>query len=180
MDRPSPPPETARRFGVWMIVGACIAFLVIASFAFNDLLIGRVNPNREITTSVRGDGVREVVLDQNRAGHYVATGAINGMDVTFLLDTGATDVSMPFEVAQRLGLQGGVPTRVRTAAGVVTTYAVMLDRVTVGDIVRRRVRAHVNPHMPGDEVLLGMSFLRHLELIQRDRALTLRQSPNRE
>ena len=176
----SPPPETARRFGVWMTAGAWIAILAVASLVFGDWLAERENPNRRVDTDVDGGGVREVVLEQNRAGHYLATGEIDGTRVVFLLDTGATDVSVPLGVARRLGLRGGTPRQARTASGIVTTYAVVLDRVAVGGIVRRRVRAHVNPHMPGDEVLLGMSFLRHIELVQRGRTLTLRQHPDRE
>ena len=41
------------------------------------------------------------------------------------------------------------------------------------------MRASINPHMQGEEVLLGMSFLRHLELVQRDRELTVRQRAGR-
>ena len=180
MHRPSPRPESTRRLGVWMIAAAWLVLLAIASLAFDDWLIERVNPNRRSETRVLGDGVREVVLAQNRRGHYVATGTIDDAEVVFLLDTGATNVSVPLAVAQRLGLRSGTPMRTRTASDIITTYAVVLDRVAIGHIALRRVRASVNPHMPGDEVLLGMSFLRHLELIQRDRTLTLRQYPNTE
>ena len=180
MRRSPPRPNTARRLGVWMFVAAWIAFLATASFLFDDWLTERANPNRRTEATERADGVREVVLAQNRQGHYVATGTINGAEVVFLLDTGATDVSVPLAVARRLGVRGGTPRRVRTASGIITTYAVVLDRVTIGPIARHRVSASVNPHMPGDEVLLGMSFLRHIELVQRNRTLTLRQYPGRE
>ena len=121
------------------------------------------------------DGVREVVLRQNRAGHYVASGGINGQPVTFLLDTGATSVSIPASVAGRLGLKRGAAMRAHTANGTVTTYATRLDEVRLGNISLENVRADINPHMLGDEVLLGMSFLRKLEFTQRDRELTIRQ-----
>ena len=180
MHRPPPRPDTARRLGVWMFAAAWVALLATASLLFDDWLTERANPNRRIEATVRADGVREVVLAQNRQGHYITTGTINGTEVVFLLDTGATDVSVPLDVARHLGLRGGTPRRVRTASDIITTYAVVLDRVTIGHIVRHRVRASVNPHMPGDEVLLGMSFLRHIELVQRNRNLTLRQYPGSE
>ena len=103
---PSSPPETARRFGVWMTAGAWIAVLAVASLVFGDWLAERENPNRRVDTDVGGGGVREVVLEQNRAGHYLATGEIDGTRVVFLLDTGATEVSVPLGVARRLGLRG--------------------------------------------------------------------------
>ena len=161
-----------------MIVGAWVALLLIASVAFSQWLAERENTNRTIDARVHDDGRREVVLEQNRRGHYLAPGTINGVDVSFLLDTGATTISIPIAVAQRLEIHGGVPTQVRTASDIITVRSVVLDRVTVGDIARTRVRAHVNPRMPGDQVLLGMSFLRHLELVQHGRTLTLRQGPD--
>ena len=180
MRRPTPRPDSTRRLGVWMIAATWLVLLAIASIAFDDWLIEQVNPNRRTETRVHVDGIREVVLAQNRQGHYVATGTIDDTEVVFLLDTGATDVSVPLAVAQRLGLRSGAPMQAMTASDVITTYAVVLDRVTIGNITRRRVRASVNPRAPNDEVLLGMSFLRHIELIQRDRTLTLRQYPDRE
>jgi aspartyl protease family protein len=39
----------------------------------------------------------------------------------------------------------------------------------------QQVRASINPNMQGNEVLLGMSFLKHLEFTQRGDSLTLRQ-----
>ena len=163
-----------------MTAGAWILVLAIASVWFDDWLSDRDNPNRRIHARALDDGTQEVVLVQNRGGHYISPGTINGVEVVFLLDTGATDVSVPLEVARRLGLKGGVPMQVRTASDIITAYSVTLERVTIGHITRHRVRASVNPQLPGNEVLLGMSFLRHLELVQRDRTLTLRQEPDHE
>ncbi|NNM01535.1 MAG: retroviral-like aspartic protease family protein, partial [Gammaproteobacteria bacterium] len=104
---------------------------------------------------------------------YVATGAINGVTVDFLLDTGATDVSIPARVARRIGLEGGRPIPVTTANGVVTVYQIRLATVALGNLAQRDVDANINPHMGGDAVLLGMSFLKHLELRQRGEHLEL-------
>jgi aspartyl protease family protein len=38
----------------------------------------------------------------------------------------------------------------------------------------QRVRASINPYMPDEVVLLGMSFMKHLDMTQRDGVLTLR------
>ena len=91
------------------------------------------------------------------------------------MDTGATSVSVPASVARPIGLKRGAPQRANTANGQITTYATRLDEVRLGDIRLDNVRADINPHMQGDEVLLGMSFLRKLEFTQRDRELTIRQ-----
>ncbi|HSS65049.1 MAG TPA: TIGR02281 family clan AA aspartic protease [Gammaproteobacteria bacterium] len=164
-----------RRMGFGMIVLAWLLILGILSAYFSGWLGEQRNPNQSIETLVTAGGAREVVLKQNRFGHYVASGQINGVSATFLLDTGATDVSVPAELAEKAGLEAGPPARAQTAAGVITTRMTRIDRVELGGIVLEDVRAHINPRMRGDEVLLGMSFLRQLEFTQRGDELTLRQ-----
>ena len=163
------------RIGAVMTVLAWIVVLGLLSVFFSGWMEKRDNPNQQVRAGLSADGVREVVLRQNRAGHYVASGAINGQPVTFLLDTGATSVSLPASVAGRLGLRRGAAMRAKTANGTITTYATRLDEVRLGNISLENVRADINPHMLGNEVLLGMSFLRKLEFTQRDRELTIRQ-----
>ena len=158
-----------------MIVLAWVVGLGIATAYFSGWLEHQQNPNQRVETVVGEGGQREVVLEQNRYGHYVATGEINGEQVTFLVDTGATEISVPADVARRAGLKPGAPTRARTAAGTITIYSTLIDRVSLGGIVLRNVRAGINPHMRGDEVLLGMSFLRRLDFSQEGDRLTLRQ-----
>lgn len=160
-----------------MIVAAWLLLLGILTAYFSGWLERRENPNQLVAGATSVDGVREVLLEQNRWGHYVVTGKINGHPVKFLLDTGATNVSVPERVATKLGLEAGHQQTVETANGAITTFFTRLDQVDLGTIQLSHVRAHINPHMDSDEVLLGMSFLRHLELIQRDGRLTLRQYP---
>lgn len=158
-----------------MIGLAWILFLGLLTAWFSGWLDRQDNPNQTVTGSVDGSGQRQVVLRQNRGGHYVATGFINGSAVRFLLDTGATTVSVPSALAERLGLEQGPPARVSTANGVIITYSTRIAEVALGNIRVRDVRAHINPRMPGEDVLLGMSFLRQVEFTQRGDELTLRQ-----
>jgi len=107
-------------------------------------------------------------------GHFFTTGSINGSLVQFLVDTGATMISMGVADARRIGvnyLQGerGVS---RTANGVAKVYRVRLESVKVGDIALANVDALVHEsEMP--YVLLGMSFLHRLEMRQAGTDLTL-------
>ena len=160
-----------------MFVAAWVLLLGILTVHFSGWLDERDGFDPPVTGTISELGVREVRLHQNRAGHYVARGGINGSPVRFVLDTGATTVSVPGGVAERLGLRAGRPQLARTANGTITTYRTRLDEVSLGAIRRRNVRADINPHMEGSEVLLGMSFLGSLELVQRDGSLTLRQYP---
>ena len=52
-----------------------------------------------------------------------------------------------------------------------------IEFVGLGGIERRDVRATVLPNMADDEVLLGMSFLKHLELVQSGDRLVIRARP---
>lgn len=134
----------------------------------------RENPNQSLTVQAGPTGTPEVVLQQNRAGHYVATGAINGETVVFMLDTGATTVSLPQGLARRLGLPlrpGGMS---KTANGMVQTWNTHLDSVSLGGLTAHNMRAMVLPNFPGEQVLLGMDFLKRFELIQRGGELTIR------
>ncbi len=158
-----------------MIAFAWLLIIGILTAYFSGWLGEQRNPNQSIETLVSAGGITEVVLKQNRYGHYVASGQINGVSATFLLDTGATDVSVPADLAMEAGLEPGPPARAQTAAGVITTRMTRIDRVELGGIVLRDVRAHINPRMRGNEVLLGMSVLRQLEFTQRGDELTLRQ-----
>jgi len=157
-----------------MTIAAWIVLLIIATLYFDRFLERQHNPNQAVV-SVTQDGSTAITLQRNRLGHYVANGRINGTQVRFLLDTGATDVSVPGHIARKLRLERGARVQVATANGTIPVYLTLLHRVQIGDILLHDVRATINPHMQQDEVLLGMSFLKHLEFTQRGDQLVLRQ-----
>ncbi len=158
-----------------MLVLAWASGLLLATHFFGEWQARRDHPNAG-TRSVHGDGYVELRLDANRQGHYLLDGEIDGHGVTFLLDTGASQVAIPEGVAERLGLPRGTPVTLRTANGLANGYATRLASLRLGDIHLDDVAALVAPGMPGDEVLLGMSALRRMEFSQRDGTLVLRHS----
>lgn len=117
----------------------------------------------------------ELVIGQDRAGHYQVNGLINGFQVTFLIDTGATDVVIPGPLAASMGLPRGATSRSQTAGGLVASWNTRLDELRLGNIVLRQVRATVIPGSGMRQALLGMSALKQLELEQKDHWLRLRQ-----
>ena len=158
------------------MIGLCwLLVLGGLTIAFNDTLENRENPNREVKSSISNTGIREVILQRNRQGHYVANGSINGKTVTFLVDSGATLVTIPGKLAKRLGLKKGRQEIVSTANGNIVVYLTNIKHIQLGEITLRDIKANINPHMDGDGLLLGMSFLKDLEIIQRDKLLTIRQ-----
>ena len=157
-----------------MLMLAWVAGLLLAVRFFGEWEQSRFNPNREPVSVIQGEQI-EVRLQSNIQGHFVADGRINGETVTFLLDTGATDVAVPAEQAERLGLPRGAPVMLQTANGQATGYRTVLDSLALGDILLHDVRAIVVPGFGGDQVLLGMSALKQLEFTQRAGTLVLRQ-----
>ncbi len=155
-----------------MVYAAWILFLLLLTVFFNNYLEQQYNPNSDI--HIAQDSNEEITLLRNRYGHYVTSGRINGQKVTFLLDTGATTISIPQNIAQRIGLSAGTPIQVSTANGTITVYNTVLDSVSIGPITLHQLRAGINPYMDGEEILLGMNFLKHLELTQRGKQLIIR------
>lgn len=126
-------------------------------------------------SSMDSGGSITVTLEQGRNGHYLAEGHINGQAVTFLVDTGATDVALPESMAKALGLKFGPKVRVMTAAGPSDAWVTRLDEVSVGGLRRTNVRASITSgEFPG--ILLGMSFLKNFSLQQQDGKLTIREA----
>lgn len=163
------------KVGRWMIYAAWLLIFAILVWFFGIVETNKRNPNQQVQTNVLEGGSKEVVLQSSTHGHYIATGKINNKKVTFLVDTGASYVSVPSRVAKKLGLKKGAPLLVTTASGEVTVYATILDSVSIGDITLHNIKADINPHMQGNEVLLGMSFLRHISVIHKGGQLSIRQ-----
>jgi aspartyl protease family protein len=161
--------EAARSLG-WVAATFVLLFGVLY-WALGGLIDRRQNPNDHIAT---GSGAPErVELAVNPGGQYIVPGTINGHDVDFLVDTGATHVAVPASIAEDAGLERGAEMRVQTAGGTRRAWHTTIDRVAVGGIERRNVRGSINPSMPGDYVLLGMTFLRDLELRQQGDRLVI-------
>ena len=108
---------------------------------------------------------------------YWAKGRINGKDVTFLIDTGASYVVMNKNQARELKIKrGNKKIQVSTATKIETAYQITLDTVSVGEIELQNIPAIITKHKYPPYPLLGMSFLRHVEINQENEQMTLKYS----
>ena len=117
-----------------------------------------------------------LVLAADGQGHFFTPGTINGSSVRFLVDTGATFVSMGAGDARRarIDLEKGTPGMTMTANGMAKVWRVRLGNLKVGNITLHDVDATVHQHdMP--IVLLGMSVLNRMEMRRDGTSLTLTQ-----
>lgn len=126
----------------------------------------------------RGIAAKSLQLYPDATGHYAVDGTINGNRIHFLIDTGATSVSINKATAKRIGLLyrvDGKPTFVETAAGVVPAYRVQFDEVSARHVTLKRVEGLV---LDGDYprvALLGQSFLNRLDMRRAGQLLELQE-----
>jgi aspartyl protease family protein len=117
---------------------------------------------------------RRVVLKADGRGHFVERGQINGKTMLYMVDTGASSVSIGRPDAERMGLPflRGQPVRLRTANGETQGWQLRLDSVRIGDVEVHGVDAVVSPQaMPF--VLLGNSFLAHFQMTRQGAEMVL-------
>tara|TARA_R110002072_G_scaffold19047_16_gene70696 strand:+ start:658 stop:1233 length:576 start_codon:yes stop_codon:yes gene_type:complete len=130
------------------------------------------NPNQTLISDAG-----QIIVPRSRDGHYYLNVQINGADVRFVVDTGATDMVLTKSDAERAGLDPDQLTylgRANTANGEVRTAFVRLDAVQLGDVTDRNVVAVVNEGQMAQS-LLGMGYLQRwvrLEIANNELILT--------
>lgn len=110
---------------------------------------------------------QRAMLLSDTGGHFVTTVAVNGISLRFMVDTGATLVTLSSGDARRAGVdyRSGQKAVLQTANGTATAYRVKLDTVRLGDITLNNVDgAVVEGNVMGELGLLGLSFLNRLEM----------------
>lgn len=108
----------------------------------------------------------QLVIQMTPNRQYITHGTINGRSVRYLVDTGANVVAISRTMAVSLGidLADGIETVARTASDQSTVTMVRIAEMQVGPIKQQNVPAVVmNGDYPKD-VLLGMSFLQHVDI----------------
>ncbi|MGB2832283.1 MAG: TIGR02281 family clan AA aspartic protease [Methylotenera sp.] len=120
-------------------------------------------------------GVSSVTLYADSQGHFISDCLINGASFKFLLDTGATTVSLNSGDAKfaNIDYKRGRLIQVSTANGIVTAYLVTLPSLKIGAVTLGQVEATVLEGGSPPIVLLGMSALNRLDMKRQDIALTL-------
>lgn len=126
------------------------------------------------SSSASRDTRQKVTLAADLAGHFYANGQVNGGPVRFLVDTGATMVALPADIADRLGIdyKKGRRGLIQTANGATVAYRIKLDEVKLGGIALHNVDAVVIAHGLGI-ALLGMTFLNRVEMQRNGQSMVL-------
>jgi aspartyl protease family protein len=109
---------------------------------------------------------RMVSIGRDHRGHFQANGRVEGRQVSFMVDTGASVIALTERDADRLGIKpsrSAYTAAVQTANGKVRAAPVTLNSVDIGGLVVRDVRALVVPGGALNENLLGLSYLTRLK-----------------
>jgi aspartyl protease family protein len=125
--------------------------------------------------TILDDGEIQVTISQNQHGQYNFLGEINGYKAKFILDTGATYITVPGSIAKKLSLPVGGSYYSHTANGRSLSYASEAKVVNVGGIALFNVEVSISTGLEGDAILLGMSFLKNLSVTQKDGKITISQ-----
>ncbi|TLP64461.1 TIGR02281 family clan AA aspartic protease [Parasedimentitalea maritima] len=159
--------KTVQQLAIW----AFIFLGVIAGYGLWGDIRNTVRPQQSVINSTG-----QVEVPRSADGHYYLTLDINTVPITFLIDTGATDVVLNARDARRAGIDPDTLNylgRANTANGEVRTASVWLDSISLGNITDSNVRVWVNQGEL-DQSLLGMAYLQRWSSIEiRNGALLL-------
>ncbi len=145
----------------WSLIVGIIVVLV--SFraelgTIKDRILGEVNPSAAQTK------LGNVHIRKSEDGHFHVDALVNDQALNFIIDTGASNITLSKSDAAKAGISISALTyngSSFTANGQVQTASITLDRIAIGPIQRTKVRAEVNDGAM-DTSLLGMSFLNSL------------------
>jgi aspartyl protease family protein len=139
----------------------------------NDKAAARIEPK----TSPNPRSTRNVVL-RSENGQFSTDGRVDGRPIAFMVDTGASQITLRESEAARLGYrprERDYVIKIHTANGEGRAARVELDTVQVGDIIVRDVSALVVPDGALGVNLLGMSFLSRVRWMHERGQLVLEQ-----
>ena len=120
-------------------------------------------------------GQGELQLPRHRDGHFYVEGSINGSRVNFMIDTGASIVSVSDATAREARLQGGKPSVFHTANGTREGRIVRADTLTLSGFTLKDVRVGTGLDSGEDNTaLLGQNVLSQFDVSISGKTMTLR------
>jgi aspartyl protease family protein len=150
--------KTLKMGAAW--VGIFALVFAIFSFRSEFMAVGSRLKAEAVGTPIQsGDELRIPMSDD---GHFWVDASVNGHDVPFLVDSGASVTTISRETANEAGIETGMRIAlVDTANGTVQMRKARAQSFSVGSIQREDFAIQVNDH--DDDNVLGMNFLSSLE-----------------
>lgn len=159
----------------YLAIWAAVALVFVAIYVYQDdakhvgsRVLAELMPGHSVVlTGLNGES--EVVIRRTEGSHFAVNARIDGKRVGMLIDTGASQVTLTYEDAKRLGLKPetlkfSMP--VTTANGTGQAAPVTIPELSIGPIVRKNIAATVAQEGRLDTSLLGMNFLSSLSAVR--------------
>ena len=152
--------KIVKYIALWTVIAIFCIMLYSFRFEFEGIknrFIGALNPSY-----VQSNNSGQIIISKSQGNHFFANVKINGQNIRFMIDTGASDMSLTLADARKIGIN---PQELifnkpyQTANGIIYGATVNLDNIEFGPLNLRNFRASVNKSNMGTS-LLGMSFLR--------------------
>lgn len=168
--------KTVKYLAIWFVIAIVLLGLYSYRYEFSDFktrIASELNPSK---AQLNQDG--KIIINISQDGHFYTNAKINGVDVRFMIDTGASDIAINLADAKRIGIdltKLNFNRRYQTANGVSFGAAVILEKVEIVGVKFEKLNASVNNANMGVS-LLGMSFLKRLkkyEVFQDQLILTI-------
>jgi aspartyl protease family protein len=105
-----------------------------------------------------------LALKQHGSGHYFVDGAINGKPLVFVIDTGASIVSLPSAAASDAGITCEKSALMETANGKTEACTAVIPELKFGHFVIKDAQSMIVPNL--SQPLLGMNILQHFKISQ--------------
>ena len=161
--------------------GESVGEVTLVTADANEAVVEVAGKRQSVSISQRISGnfevpeKREVSIRRDALKQYRTIAEINGRRVAVIVDTGANVVAINAAQAAALGVDyaNGVPTSVETASGTVSAWVVSLATVDVGGIRVERVQAAVTDSQFPSTILLGMTYLEHVEITESNGVMSL-------
>lgn len=169
MDRPDPLARTARLGAL----GIVLVWLAAGGALWGGFQWMQAHERRALQPYSPSSG--ELLIARQRDGHFYVPGEVNRVPVLFLVDTGASAVSISEALARQAGLPEGRAVTLRTANGERPGRLVQDVPVKVGPITLNNVSVVTGlTGLPAGQALLGQSFLRQFDIELREKDMLLR------
>lgn len=157
-----------KRLGAAFLIIGWLLILGLVALLFNFTLFQTKAPL--INTTAAGT---QIIIYRDNDYHFRIAGSINGVGVTFLIDTGATSIAVPNDIAIAANLPHLSRVMTETANGSSIGYFTKITKLDIGTIQFNNASAIIVPNMDSDQVLLGMNILQHLNIQQTQDTLII-------
>jgi len=152
--------NTRRLGGIFLIIGWLI-FLGLIALLIQESIYKTKNPT--ISQTYNGS---QLTIYRGKDSHFRVKGSINGIEVTFLIDTGASSIAVSEHIGKAAKLKKLSRVATETANGSSTGYLTSIEHIYIGGIELNNLSAVIVPNMDSDMALLGMNALKNFSIQQ--------------